>query len=493
MERLFSPCTRLQDAVERFIGMRVRPLRELNLDVSPQEFLSADRAFTYADLRGMLNNLDTVAWLTPHAAVSREIGSGFSYWDDFNETFRFCFNADGNKIVASARSHEHLLEICNVVLRLLAASVVRSVILQKPISLDSGFINAPTLAYLMEQCQSLNNLILVNLEMDGNHCRALGAFSRPDLEIISLIQCKLTSAGASALAEVLGRNQGPTELAYCYIENAVLANGLRGNSRLKRLTPRMASSLEDDNRQVLAIAGALQENKGLVELKLCHDHRVCDETWNSVCDSLKTHPTLQVLDLSSTNNDATTAPGVITSRVQALLDMMKTNMSIHTIHLNSHYSEDELFRESVIPHLGTNRFRPCVHVIQKTRPMAYRAKVLGRALLAARTDANRFWMLLSGNPEIAFPSTTATITPATDLPPPASSTAAASSTANVAAVAASVQQTIATSSLPTAASAATLSTASDAFAPTVAAATNDATPSARQKRNSARQKRKARP
>jgi hypothetical protein len=27
----------------------------------------------------------------------------------------------------------------------------------------------------------------------------------------------------------------------------------------------------------------------------------------------------------------------------------------------------------------------------------YRVKVLGRALLAVRTDPNRFWMLLSGN------------------------------------------------------------------------------------------------
>jgi hypothetical protein len=29
---------------------------------------------------------------------------------------------------------------------------------------------------------------------------------------------------------------------------------------------------------------------------------------------------------------------------------------------------------------------------------------LGRALLSARTDANWFWMLLSGNAEVAFPS-----------------------------------------------------------------------------------------
>jgi hypothetical protein len=50
--------------------------------------------------------------------------------------------------------------------------------------------------------------------------------------------------------------------------------------------------------------------------------------------------------------------------------------------------------------------------------------VLGRALLAARTDANSFWILLSGNAEVAIQSSTATTpTPVT-----------ASATSNAAAV-----------------------------------------------------------
>jgi hypothetical protein len=96
-------------------------------------------------------------------------------------------------------------------------------------------------------------------------------------------------------------------------------------------------------------------------------------------------------------------------------------MSIHTIHLDECYSEDELFRQSVIPCLETNRLRLRVLAIQKSRPDSYRAKVLGRALLAARTDVNSFWMLLSGNAEVALPSTTATTTTTT----PASSTTGA--------------------------------------------------------------------
>ena len=70
--------------------------------------------------------------------------------------------------------------------------------------------------------------------MDENHCRALGTYSRPGLEI-ALFNCKLTIAGAIALAEVLGRNQGPTKIDNCDIDNSVIADELRVYIRLKSL------------------------------------------------------------------------------------------------------------------------------------------------------------------------------------------------------------------------------------------------------------------
>jgi hypothetical protein len=116
------------------------------------------------------------------------------------------------------------------------------------------------------------------------------------------------------------------------------------------------------------------------------------ETWNAVCDSLKTHPTLQVLKLRLEVRPLGVAPlalAVLKSRIQALVDMLKVNKSIHTICFTQlYYSEHEPFREATIPYLETNRLRPRVCAIQKVYPAAYRAKVLGRALLAVRTDAN---------------------------------------------------------------------------------------------------------
>jgi hypothetical protein len=431
MEHLFSPCTRLNDLVEAGYLEDLEEeedfenVKELNLDVSPQELLSAERGFTYAHLHAMLESKYTVAWLTPHATIVRANGRAQTCVNMLMERDRqFGFDVDDNEIIVVARSLEHLLEICDVILRLLAVSVVHSVILHKWNRSGGACINAPALEYLMEQCKSLKSLSLSNLEMDENHCRVLGAYSRPDLEI-KLKNCKLTSAGTSALAEVLGHNQGPTVLERCNIDYSILADGLRGNSRLKRLRTAYFSNLDNDNRQVLAIANAVRENKGLVELDFHYALSMSDETWGAICDSLKTHPTLEILYLPSTEYITATAraAAIITSRIQALLDLMKLNLSIHTMRLHDQYSKHELFRESVTPYLETNRLRQRLLAIQKTRPIAYRAKVPGQALPAVRTDPNRVWMLLSGNAEVAFPSTTTTTTPAANLPTPATASA----------------------------------------------------------------------
>jgi hypothetical protein len=305
------------------------------------------------------------------------------------------------------------LEICDVLLRLLAASVVHEVILNRDNSRRAVF-NAPTLAHLMEQCKSLKFLTLHQTTLDENHCNVLGAYSRPGLEI-ELKGCKLTSAGTSALAEVLGRNQGPTVLDDCDTDHSLLADGLRGNNRLKILRSCTICSPQE----VLTIAGGLRENKGLVQFGLDQSF-MSDEAWGAICDSLETHPTLEVLDLRTSYANASKTQAVLNFRIHALLDMMKKNMSIHTIHLDSDHSQHELFRESVIPYLETNRLRLRLLAIQKTRPIAYRTKVLGRALLAARADVNSLWMLLSGNAEVAFPSTTNTTTTlVAHLPTPA--------------------------------------------------------------------------
>jgi hypothetical protein len=414
MEHLFLPCTRLFDLLENQRYLEENDWddwdhfeieKELNLDVSTQELLRIETGFTYADLYAMIRNEDTVAWLTPHAYVVRAGGRALKCGNCLVDSdCQYRFTADGKDIVAVARSSEALSEICDVVVRLLAASVVRSVSISR-LTNEYVFISSASLAYLMEQCQSLEALTLARLNSDEDHCRVLGGYSRPGLEIV-LIRCDFTSAGTSALAEVLGRNQGPTKLVFCEIGNSVdLADGLRGNSHLKRLKQHLFNNCDlVGNQKLFQIAGALKENKGLVVLDLMHVFTISDETWNAVFDSLKTHPTLETLCLRRirTAGRAPLASAVIKSRIQAVVDMLKENMLIHTVRLDQCLTSTNVYRESIVPYLETNRLRPHVHAIQKTRPIAYRAKVLGRALLAVRTDPNHFWMLLSENSEVVF-------------------------------------------------------------------------------------------
>jgi hypothetical protein len=441
MEHLFSPCTRYRDTLGlesrgRLVAFRRRTelWKELQLDVSTEALLSAERAFTYVDLYAVSGNQNTIIWLTPHAAVGRKSKGLVQYWTQLDESYHlFSFSADGTDIIALARSPHRLSEICDVVLRLLAATVVHSLTLYREEPYYGAVINAPTLAFLMEQCSSLKLLSLHSIELDENHCRVLGTYSR-HLEI-KLRLCNFARAGPSALVEVLRRNHGPTELNYCRIDIFVLLDGLRGNSRLKSLTPCLydyrgvgyqerlviASGNPDDvNRQLFAIACTLKENTGLKSLDLSYC-LLTDKTWHSICDSLKTHPTLQILSLRWPLGAAPSALTVIKSLIQALVDMLKVNISIHTIRLSEphHSSAHELFRALVIPYLETNQLRPRVHAIQKICPIAYRAKVLGRALFAVCNDANSLWMLLSGTLEVAFLSTAGTTTPATNPPTPA--------------------------------------------------------------------------
>jgi hypothetical protein len=206
MERPFSPCTRLHDILNsQGLLEEVRGLQELSLNVSTEEFLSAERAFTYADLYAILINTNTVAWLTPYTAVFRGNESLVSFWNQLDhESCKFCFKADGKDIYAFARSTEHLVEIVDVVLRLLAVSAVHSLILNGWRYRDVALINALTLEDLMELCRSLKLLSLKSLEMDEDHCRVLGGYSRPGLEIM-LDRCKLTSTGTSALGAIRDR------------------------------------------------------------------------------------------------------------------------------------------------------------------------------------------------------------------------------------------------------------------------------------------------
>jgi hypothetical protein len=111
------------------------------------------------------------AELTPHAAIMRANGRGLCHWRELRVSDRVLplyFDADGQEMCAIALSTAALSEIVDDVLQLLAASVVHSIILKPWIPLAGTSINAASLAYLMEQCQSLKAVTLQKLNMDAS-------------------------------------------------------------------------------------------------------------------------------------------------------------------------------------------------------------------------------------------------------------------------------------------------------------------------------------
>jgi hypothetical protein len=174
-----------------------------------------------------------------------------------------------------------------------------------------------------------------------------------------------------------------------------------------------------------------------------------DEAWGAVCDSLKTHPTLQVLDLLVTvryTHGEPPAPAVTNSRIQALVDVLKVNTTIHTIRVESCCSEHDIYRESVIPYLEMNQFQPRLLAIQKTRPITYRAKTSAASMMATLTSTATGSFTTAATAaatSAAIPSTTSAA-----IPSPASASDAFASTPTVtAATAATAATNVATPSI----------------------------------------------
>jgi hypothetical protein len=172
-------------------------------------------------------------------------------------------------MIVLARSVAALFEIVAAVRRLLLAraSEVYHLNLDNAGSLDETFFSAASLAHLMEQCQNLKALRLKHIALDEDRFRMLGDFSKPGLEI-KVKTRQVAGAAAKVLVHILGCDQGPTKLASCDIGKFVLGDGLRGNSRLKSLRLPTFSHSEDGNPDILVIAGASIQNKGLVDFDL---------------------------------------------------------------------------------------------------------------------------------------------------------------------------------------------------------------------------------
>jgi hypothetical protein len=108
----------------------------------------------------------------------------------------------------------------------------------------------------------------------------LGDYSGPGLEIELKKSCKITSAGASASAEVLDANQ-ELSLDYCVIGQSCSRMGwVWKQSARKFLSACMSWA---SSRGVLHCGQ--HPRKGLVKFGLSQSCRINDETWGAIRDS----------------------------------------------------------------------------------------------------------------------------------------------------------------------------------------------------------------
>jgi hypothetical protein len=237
--------------------------------------------------------------------------------------------------------------------------------------------------------------------LNEEQIHALATASRPDMEVI-LKGCNLLRGPdcRAAFVKCLRHDGGPIQLNACNIDCQVLAAALKGNCRVTRLN--LVSTRIDAETDV--IFRSLAESKGLVELVLYNAHPISDENWTILCQSLKGHPTLTILDLRFTStraqNDEQKA-----QRTRVLAAIVEENRVLHTIHLYEDERDEHIYVGSILPILETNLYRPRVLGIKKV-DIALRRPLLGLALQteSVRNKPNLIWMFLSGNQDVVLQS-----------------------------------------------------------------------------------------
>jgi hypothetical protein len=292
---------------------------------------------------------------------------------------------------------------CNFLVRLLAISEQRDVYLQGSNRALSP-IDGPALSHFFEHGrENLRAVTLRDMIFNEEHTRVLAAPPQHKLQL-ALRDCRFSDGEASknALLQWLKSGRGPTELYRCVIDSNVVAETLRGNSRLGRLLLCQEKASTARAPELSLIFRALAEDRGLTEFDAFW-YSIGDENWNLLCQSLQKHPTMTSLGLACTGPKRPTDKTELseaqkTSRTRALADMLQTNTMLHTIRLFSGEYDERIYTESIEPRLETNLYRPRVLAIKKEaddRP--FRQKVLGRALNCVKSNPNLVWMFLSGN------------------------------------------------------------------------------------------------
>jgi hypothetical protein len=424
MEGYVAPTMRYVDLYSEMPGYREplnEELSEVELTVDWEEFViqSAGGVTWNEDFLSFCEG--RIIWLTPDVFITVEesyAATGFDidyqYLFAVKDVFTSWMDAKDFKIYSKSTAHA-TTAIFDGIFRLLATSNVASLCLSchdgsslvvSPNNSEvetSGLIlfpvPGPVLSrYLIAQqsATSLKTLRLEDMTLDEHHCIALESNDRMDLDI-EFSNCKLTDDGTLAFLKSQRRNKGPERLLNCKMNVAVLAEAVRGNRSLKSLKP--CGELDDDQlspEDFETLAQALRENEGLVTLDIA-GQPIIEESWRILLKAIKSHPSLQVLDLHLTPSSRRMSAESKMERMLAIVEMLETNTVILTIHMLLHECDKQVLHDSINPRLQLNLYRLRIRAIKEVAPGVLRSKLLGCALGKVSNNVNLLWLILREN------------------------------------------------------------------------------------------------
>jgi hypothetical protein len=423
MERLFAHTARYRDLIHIQVPnhrLKDHDIAEVQLTSTLEEFSNSvsDSDLKWEDLHALVSS--QIVWMTPTAFLR----SHPSRYDDSICPRMLCISDlySGSKIYVFAQGPEQAVRVADCLLLLLAKSDKPDVSIKNLGNPQMRPCSGLGLQHFLTRTRhALRKITMDGFMLEQGHCRALAHAYEAEAEStttttttpdgtdtdveVKLFQCSLTGDDHcnSAFIDWMHSDRGPSLLFRCEIACHVLADGLMGNRRLKKLV--LSRECLEENVACKVVAQALTANLGLVKLYFGRQ-TLNAEHWNLLIHSLVSHPSLEVLDLGGTRErpsrqelSSHTPLDRKARRTSAVGEMLKSNTVIHTVSLSDADLHRDIFDESIQPWLEMNLFWPRIMSIKGTvGPL--REKVLGQALRKVRHNPNRMWMILSGNGDV---------------------------------------------------------------------------------------------
>jgi hypothetical protein len=385
MQALFRPSTRYRDSRNR--GRLPEGWTEVELlpGLTIENFLAT--GVTWGDFCLFLRN--KIVWMTPDVYLCNTYLPGTS--DSL--VLRLGVNVGNISLrvyTTLATADAAATATCDFLVRLLATCEQHDLcILGSRIAVPLS--GAGLSLFFQESRDDLRKVTLQSINLSENQCLALTTMSRLDVEL-NINYCRLADDTAGAFVECLQSDRGPVKMSYCGIDSQVLASALTGDSRVTRLTQ---GSQRANDAGMAVLFAALANNRGLVELELggCFMN---DDNWTILCESLKAHPSLTILNRIGTGPSRSHTEQKA-HRTQLLAEMVQRNTVLHTIHLFAHQRDEQIYAQMIRPYLEANLYRPRAFAVKKTKEIPLREKVLGPALYCVKSNPNLVWMFLSEN------------------------------------------------------------------------------------------------